>query len=433
MIPSILWLLVTLLTVVFAFIFANLFPIKRTLFFLIGAFSLTVIGHYSHIFTLDKSWESIQSSMPIIILIVALEVFSLRISDLGIIDFATRKFLRAFKSPVWIQISLIGITYGLSLLMNNLATIVIVVPLALTISTMLGFKTKPFLVMIIIASNLGGASTLIGDFPNITISRYANADFLDFFINLGLPILLFLLPACIAIYYYFHAKKETQKIFLSTHKRFKLELIKGLYDKMSASPNKKDSIVVGSLFIGMLLCFIFWHFDPALIAGLFFAVLLLFVDNGEKLLRRVDLSILFLFIALFTIAGAVQSTGIFDYFENYLLRNSSSPLVPALFLLWTSAVATSFLSAGPTTALFVPFAMSLGALIPDSLNWWALSLGVLAGSSFTIIGSTAGPVTMLFFEKSVKGRFSFWDFSMWGIPIGLSFLAISSLYIWWRL
>lgn len=433
MIPSIPWLLVTLLTIAFAFILANLFPIKRTLFFLIGAFSLTVIGHYSHMFTLDKSWESIKSSMPIIILIVALEVFSLRINDLGIIDFATRKFLRAFRSPIWIQISLIGITYGLSLLMNNLAAIVIVVPLVLTISTMLGFKTKPLLVVIIIASNLGGASTLIGDFPNITISRYAKTDFLDFFINLGLPILLFLLPACIAIYYYFHAKKEIQKVFLSTHKRFKLELIKGLYNKMIAFPDKKHSIVVGSLFISMLLCFIFWHFDPALIAGLFFAILLLFVDNGEKLLRRVDLSILFLFIALFTIAGAVQTTGIFDYFENYLLKNSSSPLIPALFLLWTSAIATAFLSAGPTTALFAPFAISLGALIPDNLNWWALSLGVLAGSSSTIIGSTAGPVTMLFFEKSVKGRFSFWDFSMWGIPMGLSFLAISSLYIWWRL
>jgi len=423
------WLLIVLLTVTLAFVFATLFSQKRTLFYLIGAFSLVVIGYYLHTFTLDKAWESIKSAMPVLILIVALEVFSLRINDLGIIDFATRKFLRIIKSPVWIQIGLLLITYGLSLLMNNLAAIVILVPLAITISTILGFKSKPFLVMMVIASNLGGASTLIGDFPNITISRYAEADFIDFFKNLGLPILLFLLPACIGVYYYFHLKGEVQKNFVSTHVRFKLKLVKGLYDKMSSMPNVKHSIIVGSLFIAMLFSFIRWHFDPAIIAGLFVATLLLFVVMGEELLRRVDLSVLFLFIALFTIAGAVQTTGIFDYLQNYLSKNSSSPLLPALFLLWTSAITTAFLSAGPSTALFVPFTMSLGALIPNNLNWWILSLGVLAGSSSTVIGATAGPITMLFFEKSVKDRFSFWDFSKWGIPMGLLFLGVSSLYL----
>ncbi len=370
--------------------------------------------------------------MPILILIVALEVFSLRINDLGIIEFATRKTLRLFRSPFLIQIGLIGVTYILSLLMNNLAAIIIVVPIALTISTILGFKTKLLLIMMIIASNLGGASTLIGDFPNITISRYANADFSAFFKNLGLPILLFLLPISLAIYYAY-TRKETQRNLTSTHTRYKLKVIKGIYNKMGVSPDKKNSIVVVGLFIGMLLCFTFWHFDPALIAGLFFAILLVSVVMGEELLRRIDLSVLFLFIALFTITGAVQSTGLFDYFESYLLKSSSSPLIPALFLLWVSAVVTAFLSAGPSTALFVPLTMSLGAIIPDNINWWALSLGVLAGSSATLIGATAGPVTMLFFEKTVKDRFTFWDFSRRGIPVALSFLAISSLYIWWRL
>ena len=113
----------------------------------------------------------------------------------------------------------------------------------------------------------------------------------------------------------------------------------------------------------------------------------------------------------------------------------------ALVLMWAAAVVTTFLNAGPTTALFVPIVMGLGVSEAHGLLWWALSLGVCAGSSATITGATAGPVALTKLEefaKEIKGaaasapavRLSFIGYARVGVPLMFIFLLFSSAYIW---
>ncbi len=168
-----------------------------------------------------------------------------------------------------------------------------------------------------------------------------------------------------------------------------------------------------------------------------------------SLLQKVSIRDILFFSGLFVLVGAAEAAGALNYISDIIVRLSfGNILVLCLLLMWTGAFVTCFLNAGPTTALFLPVVFSFKSAAPHNLYWWALSLGVCAGSSGTLAGATAGSVTATMIDRFVKkeegvsmtptstdeddGRYTkltFQEYGAVGFPIMLIFLLISSIYV----
>jgi Na+/H+ antiporter NhaD/arsenite permease-like protein len=168
-----------------------------------------------------------------------------------------------------------------------------------------------------------------------------------------------------------------------------------------------------------------------------------------SLLQKVSIRDILFFSGLFVLVGAAEAAGALNYISDIIVRLSfGNILVLCLLLMWTGAFVTCFLNAGPTTALFLPVVFSFKSAAPHNLYWWALSLGVCAGSSGTLAGATAGSVTATMIDRFIKkekgvsmtptstdeddGRYTkltFQEYGAVGFPIMLIFLLISSIYV----
>ncbi|MDD5657689.1 MAG: SLC13 family permease, partial [Elusimicrobia bacterium] len=156
-----------------------------------------------------------------------------------------------------------------------------------------------------------------------------------------------------------------------------------------------------------------------------------------RLLRELDWRDVLFFSALFILVGAARACGLLDGLGAAILGLSGgSALLRCLLLMWAAAAATAFLNAGPCTALFVPLAAAFPAASPHDLCWWSLSLGVLAGSSATLTGATAGSAaaTLLAARPAAAAkaqRLTFLGYARTAAPLALIFLAVSSAYVAW--
>jgi len=169
-----------------------------------------------------------------------------------------------------------------------------------------------------------------------------------------------------------------------------------------------------------------------------------------SLLQKVSIRDILFFSGLFVLVGAAEASGALNYISEFIVHLSfGNLLILCLLLMWSGAFVTCFLNAGPTTALFLPVVLSFKSAAPHNLYWWALSLGVCAGSSGTLAGATAGSVTATMIDRFIKkregesmlppksankdgGRYTkltFQEYGALGFPMMLMFLLISSIYI----
>jgi len=289
----------------------------------------------------------------------------------------------------------------------------------------------------IIASNLGGASTMIGDFPNMIISSAGKLHFLDFIGGM--------MPACLvllAVMFAFFQWRRDEIRFAGP--------VAGVMEASRRAPIRVDRrlariglTILGAALAGFMVTEVIgvrpgWI---ALTAGL--AALVLGGFERDDLVSACGARDILFFFGLFIMVGGLAAAGVLDGFV-WLIDHASGGhgLLRLLMLMWVAAVSTIFLNAGPATAFFVPVAASLhGSLPVADVAWWALSLGVLAGSSAALTGATAGAVASSHLERFMKshpemgavipagGELDFRGYLRWGLPIMFLFLGLSSLYI----
>jgi len=419
------YLISVLAVSILAFVGAILLPSRRYLAFLVGAILVTIIGIFSGRLQESDIWVSI--NVPVLTLIIALEIFAEALVLTGLPDGVIKALPKVSKDPLKIQILLVVLTYGLSLVINNLAAIIVMIPLTIRISDYFSFEMKKFLPMLVIVSNLGGASTAIGDFPNILISQKTHIDFLDFLLYLGLPIVFFFLPAS-----YFACYSYRKRLRLKSVDEQYLTLLRLAQKTKSGEPAKLRTgaaILWFLLFIGMIISFMIFKGNEALIAIFFCSAILLANKSSDNIVKRVNIGVLVLFASLFVIVGGLISTGLFESLSTWLLDYSKDPIILSLALMWIACLVTALFSAGPTTASLLPLTIALGQMIPGNIEWWSLSLGVLAGSSGTLIGATAGPVATSLYENHTGERFSFVDFGKISLPAMILYVFIGSIYV----
>ncbi|MFH1491274.1 MAG: SLC13 family permease, partial [Pseudomonadota bacterium] len=407
--------------------------LNRTALVLLFAAIILFVGNFFRVYTPMDAFFAIKFNT--ISLLLGMGIISVILDASGFFDrVAVRVSHYAGKSHVRLLIGFCLMTYFFSLLVNNLTTILIIVPMTLKISEILRIDPRPIIIGEVISSNLGGASTMVGDFPNILISSEAGIGFSEFIIYM-MPICLILLGILLI-----YLKLKIGDLPVSKPKVVTAKEIRG-----PQITRRERWAVRRAVFVLFHVVFLFIISDrislnPSAVA--LFGGLSLFLFSGldrREVLSRIGSNDILFFMGLFVVVGGLEASGLLPYLSLGLAGLSfGKPWALCLVLMWSAALMTAFLNAGPTAALFFPVVMGFNMALPHHVVWWSLSLGVLAGSSATILGATAGPVagTLLerFGSRTIQGLsggnvISFGQFARIGVPVMFLFLSVSSVYI----
>lgn len=336
---------------------------------------------------------------------------------------------RARGRPFVIMVMLVVITAVLSAFLDNVTTVLLIAPVTLLICDRLAVPVVPFLIAEVMASNIGGTATLIGDPPNIIIASRAGLSFNDFLINLA-PIVAILLVVFIGM------------CWLMFHKQ--LRYVPERVDRvMALNPReaiRDPSLLVKSLIvIGLVLAGFILHpvigVGPALVAMLGAGLLVLITDlELGKMFADVEWETLLFFVGLFIMVGSLVNLGIIETVGQAAIEAvGDNYFGAATGLLFGSAVVSGIVDNIPYVATLAPLTNDLvqaGGAAAHPL-WWALTLGADLGGNMTAIGASAN-VVVLGIAKRAGHPISFWTFTKYGLIVTAVTVSLSLPYLWLR-
>lgn len=321
------------------------------------------------------------------------------------------------------------ITAGASAFLDNVTTVLLIVPVTLTLTDKLQVNPVPFLIAEILASNIGGTATLIGDPPNIMIGSAVGLSFNEFVINLA-PVCLLILIVTIGLLLFIYREElqvdeESRKALLELNFRDKIRDWQLLY---------KSLFVLGLTIIAFILHGML-HLESATIA-LTGAILLMVVSRKEPedVLLHIEWPTIFFFIGLFVLVGGLKATGVIGKLAQWSLTVTQGSIMDtSLLILWLSAIASAFIDNIPFVATMIPMLQEMGQLSGLNLGpvWWSLSLGACLGGNGTLIGASANVIVAGIAEKNGI-PLSFRQYLKVAFPLMIVSIIISHAYVYWR-
>lgn len=414
------WFAGILFVVVYAVIISE--KIHRTIIALFGAVLLLVLGvllQHEAVSYIDFNTIGLLTGMMIIVGIARKS---------GMFEYMAVKAAHYSQGdPARILIALGIVTAVASAFLDNVTTVLLILPVTIAICKSLEINPIPFFVTEIMASNIGGTATLIGDPPNIMIGSATGFGFMDFIVNLS-PVIIVIFVITILIL------KLIYKDQLQTSEENKAKI-------RSMDPDdfikdmiilKKSLVVIALVIIGFIL-----HqrlgLESATIALTGAALLLLLTrEDPEEVLLTVEWSTLFFFIGLFIMVGGLVKVGIIERLAREAVALTNGNLNATAFLvLWFSAVASAFIDNIPFVATFIPLIKEIGIIGHMSVEplWWALSLGACLGGNGTIIGASANVIVSGIAERH-GCPITFLGYMKIAFPLMLLSVVIASLYLW---
>ena len=330
--------------------------------------------------------------------------------------------------PIRILIFLSVVTAVLSAFLDNVTTVILMVPVTFLIADALGVSPLPFLLAQVMASNVGGAATLIGDPPNILIGSAADLSFVDFVLNLA-PVVVLALPV-VLVFLYLVFRKDLKAATSAERVIARLDAKSAIRDRVLL---RKSLIVLGAVIVGFFLHGVL-HLEAATIALFGAAALMLYAKTDvEEVLREVEWPTLLFFVGLFVLVGGLEVTGFVGRIAEQLTAFEGSRGLTAMLILWGSAIASGIVDNIPFTATMIPVVQELAR--SEGLSeaevrplWWALALGADFGGNATLIGASANVVVAGMSERAGK-KISFLMFMAYGIPVTLLSLVVATLYV----
>jgi Na+/H+ antiporter NhaD/arsenite permease-like protein len=369
-------------------------------------------------------WETLGLLIGMMVLVGILK-------ESGIFGYLAIKSAQAARGhPGLVLIYLSFVTAVLSAFLDNVTTVLLMFPVTLVITRIMEEDPVPYLIVEVLASNIGGTSTLVGDPPNIIIGTVVDElTFMDFIVNLAPPILVILI-ATLAIVWLVHARR----LHPTEEDRKGVMALDAASEIKDRSLLVRAGVVVGATVIGFFLQQI-TGFNPAIVALAGAAVAMIVCEpEVEHVLHEVEWPTILFFVGLFVMVGALEATGFIEMVAKGLASASESLAVTALVVMWGSGFASGVVDNIPFTATMIPVIQELAhargydAETVEPL-WWSLSLGACLGGNFTMIGASANLVVAGLAEREGISSFSFWRFLLWGFPLTLVALVISSFYI----
>ena len=331
-------------------------------------------------------------------------------------------------------------TAVLSAFLDNVTTVLLIVPVTLAICATLKVPAYPYLFAEILASNIGGTATLIGDPPNILIGSQVGLTFNDFVFQLT-PVIMIIMVVQAAIIHFLWGKD-----LKASHDAEARVMAMNAADSILDRTLLKQSLVILALVMVAFVLARPLHLEPATIAMLGAAVLML-LDNwthqSEKAAHNIHQTFgdvewitIFFFIGLFIVVHGVDVGGLLNLLANKLVAATGGDMAHAGYaILWSSAVLSAIVDNIPFVATMIPLIKTMAPAFggADHIQplWWCLSLGACLGGNGTLIGASAN-LTVAGIGERNGVPFSFITYTLYAFPMMMVSVAICHVYVWWR-
>lgn len=366
----------------------------------------------------------------VIFLLVSMMIIVNITARSGIFNWIANELLKLTKgNPKWVLFTLGIFTAVASAFLDNVTTVILIMPVTFIIAKELGIDPVPLLITEIIASNIGGTATLIGDPPNIIIGSAAGFSFLDFVVELAGIVTLILFVSIALLMFLFRKKLETK-----SEKKDNIKKIDNSKTITNYPLMVRSSIVLILVIIGFLMHDLI-HIQASIVAMAGASFLMIFEKPQRQTLHTVEWNTIFFFIGLFIIIGGVEASGGITLMAKWLLDiTQGSQHATAMAILWASGILSGIIDNIPYTVTMTPMLLQIQSVMGVEYThplWWCLSLGACLGGNMTIIGAAANIIVSE--TASTAGHpISFIKFMKYGALITFISLGLSSIYIYLR-
>ncbi len=432
------WIAVAVFVVAYVLISFEL--LHRTMAAMLGASTMLLITYTFgavnpeyHILAYERAIKAID--MNVILLLMGMMIIVGILKNTGVFQWCACKCYQLARGNIFLlALVLMTFTGVASAFLDNVTTMLLLTPVTIEIAVSLGISPLALLIPEILASNIGGTATLIGDPPNIMIGSYAGLTFMQFVQNLA--------PVCVTVMVVLFI--YTRAVFGKEFKKARVEDIQQFTDQLRAEYKISDSTLLGvGLIVMCIVIFFFvthgiWHMEVS-VAALFGASLLFTfglltkkVNMLEVMEKDIEWTTLLFFIFLFMLVGGVEEVGMLDIVADWVLYLAHGNLVVSVCLvLWVSAIMSAFVDNIPFTATMLPIVAYLSQVVPGAESgvlWWALAFGACFGGNGTMIGASANVVT-LGISEAAGFPVRFFSFMKVAFPFMLLSVAVANLWL----
>ena len=387
--------------------------------------------------TFEQAIEAV--NFEIIALLGAMMIIVEIARESGLFTMINFKLARYSKgNPFLIFLLFTLITAIASAFLDNVTTILIVVPITIELVRGMGYNPFPFIIAEIMLSNIGGALTLVGDPPNVLVGTAVGISFNSFIIHLWIPILA-IVAATLAAYYIVRWKDlkpihhHLPKLFLSNVLLKKLE-----YEYQKTNLDKRYmstvAIVLGLTILGFLLQFLI-GLPIAIIAATGALALMLIVHREihvHHVFSTIEWGTLGFFAGLFVIVAGLEHAGVLEIIASWITHLTNNFNVLILIILWSAGICSMIIDNIPFVTVMIPILMTIQSHYADNphamLLWWALILGAALGGNGTMIGASANVIGVDLAKKN-DVEITFLSYLKYSLPLTLIALTISSVYL----
>lgn len=378
----------------------------------------------THILSIEDCIDAVD--VETICILVGMMLLVAVIKNSGIFEYIAIKAAKIAKGRPWpIMVIFILITAVCSGMLDNVTTVLLVGPMTLAITNILKVDPVPYIITQIMASNIGGTATLIGDPPNIMIGSAAKLSFVDFILNTGVATVFVIIVGLICMYFIYG-----RKLFVTDESIAKVMQL----DENKAIKDRKlmhESVIV---IILVALCFIF-H-DQLGVQSCTVAIaaacimLLIGGQEPEEIIADVEWPTILFFIGLFIVVGGMKKVGVITMLANELISiTHGNMVVTMMVILWVSAIVSSFLDNIPFVATLIPMILTMQSEGMDVAPiWWALSLGACLGGNGTLIGASAN-VVLSGISKNNGHPITFGQYFKIGFPMMILSIIVCSVFL----
>lgn len=394
--------------------------IHRALAALLGAVAIMMIG----VVDFDTGIQSIDFNT--LGVLCGMMMFVAVVRQSGLFEYVAIKAAKICKGNPWhIMVAFVVITAVFSALLDNVTTILLIGPMTIMLCRKLEIEPIPFLLAEIMASNIGGTSTLIGDPPNIMIGSAANLTFFDFVVY-DMPCVVIILFVVLVVFRFLFGRK--------------LHVAEGAVKSMMAL-SEQDAIINRSLFnksIVMILVVtvafmahgVLGMESSVIALGAAAIMLLISGCDLDVALDGVEWGTIGFFLGLFIVVGGMEHTGVIALIGQWLIDvTGGNTVLLMLALLWGSAVLSSILDNIPFVATMIPIITVMSQTGVDVFPlWWAISLGACLGGNGTLVGASANVVLSGISTKEGY-PITFMGYTKYGLPIMILTVLIATAYL----
>ena len=404
---------------------------------LLGASAIFLVTYIGGKFNQELSIFSFEEAMTfvdwnVIFLIMGMMIFMAILSDTNVFKWLAYQLFRLEKGNTWLIVALLVILTGFtSALLNNVTAILLIVPLSIQLAMVLGISPLAIVIAEVLASNIGGAATLIGDPPSTIVGSHIGISFGEYLVHMA-PVAIVCMLALLIINRFQYRKEYARK---------QKNVSPTLVEKLAADSQIEDrATLYKALLVGLVTLTLFFLTDvfnqmPLSVVAMAGAALLIawVRPDMERMLHEVDWTTLLFFIGLFIVVGAMEATGAIDWLATRVQMLAGGNLTRAVVMTtWGAGFASAIVDNIPFTVAALPIIDHLTINIPGAAEsgvlYWALILGADFGGNATYIGSAPNIVAVGLLAQAGY-RVTFGRFLRDGLPVTIITVLIATIWL----